>query len=172
MREIKKLLIVFLLGVSFCLIPVSSIAEQTKNGYWWNELNKEQKLFFLFGYHTALEDTYQGFWIGSLVKFMEENPDASKAIPEGWFKYAKAVYNYYIEYEQLAGFQYRQIIDGIDTFYNDFRNKTIDITDAIKVVAMQLHNRPEEEIKRFIRGLREPNREKEGYESLGELKKK
>ncbi|GAH85687.1 unnamed protein product, partial [marine sediment metagenome] len=61
--------------------------------------------------------------------------------------------------------------EGIDSFYDNWRNKNIDITDAIRVIAMQLHNKPEEEVKRFIKGLREPNREKEGYKFLEEPKK-
>jgi len=170
MRRMRTI-ICFLLSVSFCFISLSSIAEQTYDGYWWNALNKEQKLFFICGYNEAMEKTYQGFWIGSLVKFVEENPDKLEIIGKDRVRYVKTIYNYYMKYQQLAGFQFRQILDGIDTFYDDFRNKTIDVTNAIDVVAMQLHNKPEEEVKRFIESLRKSDREKEGYKFLEELKK-
>ncbi len=71
----KKLLATLLLGVGLCFISLPSIAEQTSDGYWWNKLNGEQKLFFVCGYNEAMEKTYQGFWIGGLVGYIEENPD-------------------------------------------------------------------------------------------------
>ena len=157
----KGLLAAFLLAVGLCFVPVSAITQQTPieewtyDGYWWNELRPEPKLFFLVGYHTALDETYTGFWIGEMVRFWEENPDEMPMNLEDTFKYAKIIYDYYREYEQLVGFQYRQILEGINSFYDDFRNKTIDITNAIRVVGMQLHNKSEEDIDLFIKSLRE-----------------
>lgn len=163
----RTVLAAFLLAVGLCFVSVPSAGERMLDGYWWNELNAEQKLFFLCGYNEAMEKTYQGFWIGGLVKFIEENPDKLEIIGEDRFRYVKGMYDYYMESEQLAGVQYRQIIEGVDTFYDDFRNKTIDVTDAIRVVVMQLHNEPKETVERLIKGLREGQREG-GYEFLEE----
>jgi len=153
----KKLLAAILLGVVICFfICTVTVAQDswTYDGYWWEELGGEGKLFFVQGYSQGLEYVYNGLWIGETLQKIEEDPEFAKGNEE-LDGYVKAMYDYYREHERLVGLRLVQILEGVDTFYGDFRNKSIHIGSALAVVVVQLRNKPEEEIEEFIRYLRE-----------------
>jgi hypothetical protein len=54
----------------------------------------------------------------------------------------------------LSGVTTKQIVDGIDTFYRDFRNRRIECRDAAMVVLSQIAGTTESEIDAMIEHLR------------------
>lgn len=75
--------------------------------------------------------------------------------------------------KSLLDFTYGQLLDGLDEFYSDFRNKRIPIGDAIYIVRMQLEGCSEEGIEYMTKELRSSviaidKLKREGVKAMGE----
>ena len=47
-----------------------------------------------------------------------------------------------------------QLVDGLDVFYSDFRNRTIRVHDAIWLVVNQIAGTPQEELEKMVENWR------------------
>ena len=47
-----------------------------------------------------------------------------------------------------------QFVDGLNTFFDDFRNRNISIVDSAAVVLLQIKGKPQPEIDRLVQALR------------------
>jgi len=73
----------------------------------------------------------------------------------------------------IIGITNGQIVDGLNLFYDDFRNRQIKLTDAIYVIKKQILGASKEEIEAITEWLRDPDRnyEKRRYKDKeGNLK--
>jgi|GEM_PF-1414513 len=59
----------------------------------------------------------------------------------------------------IIGITNIQIFDGLDLFYNDFRNRQIKLPEAVFVVKKQIHGASKEEIEAITEWLRTPDRD-------------
>jgi hypothetical protein len=59
----------------------------------------------------------------------------------------------------MGGFTVRQLIDGMDGFYQDFRNRNIKTQAAAYLVLKQINGAPEEGVKALIAFFRKPDAE-------------
>ena len=159
-RVLGIIVLVVILGV---VSGVCTAEAQRKDGYWWTDLQEDWKLFYVMGYHAGSESIFNSWWIWGIIEKYEGDPEQDY-IPENQYVYLKHRYDYYNENERLLGFLFRQILDGIDSFYGDFRNKGIYIIDAIRVVGMQLHSVEDEVVEEEIRFLREQERKQDSIE--------
>jgi len=80
--------------------------------------------------------------------------------------------NHYLSQLQkycLYNISVRQLVDGLDAFYQDFRNRDIKIGDAIYIVKRQIIGEDEEVIKRIIKYLKTKNPLYMFYEKNGQI---
>ena len=67
----------------------------------------------------------------------------------------KTVYSLHKSLEvRIKKIDAEQLLDGIDEFYSDFRNRSIDIKWAFLVVMQQIAGKPEKDINQFIEYIR------------------
>lgn len=124
-----------------------------RNGYDWKSIgswlvrNIEQT--------TSLE---RKSWIDGVTKeaktqFIVGMMELSTRIPsENFSRYKdeKGKWQYYESshpYPHFFGTTPDQIIKGLDTFYDDYRNMNVLILDAIHIIQMQIKGKTEEEIE-------------------------
>jgi hypothetical protein len=57
-------------------------------------------------------------------------------------------------FAEFSGFRVGQWSDGVDEFYKNFRNKSLDIELAMRYVGQQLHGKPAKELEDEVTGWR------------------
>jgi len=120
---------------TYVLVGTAIGADSTHNGYWWNENSASYKLGYVNGYASAMVDFSNATFFGCLArkhggKAPEKMPpreemEACNADP------TMAVYDF-------GELRVGQVVEGVDEFYKDFRNKTIHINLALAYVKDQL----------------------------------
>lgn len=97
--------------------------------------------------------------------------DKSKAIPKSKkpkydiydvsqiAEYISRAYNIGLSNYNIANITNGQIMDGLNIFYGDFKNRNIKLSDAIYVVRKQILGSSPEEIEAISQWLRSPDRD-------------
>lgn len=113
------------------------------DGYWWESLKVLERLVFVAGY-TQATSRWSAFLKGSI--FVNVSPSEGQALS----KYTK----WLADHMDFGRVSVRQVTDGVDRFYADFRNKGIDIDDAMDIVRQQLQGVSDAEIEKQILKMR------------------
>jgi hypothetical protein len=114
--------------VFFAVILFASAAAETRDGRWWLSLSPLEKATYTAG-------MMDGVNVGEGIS------------PEPELFTARAA-------ELLANKNVKQLKDGIDHFYKDFRNRSIPVYSAFWVVAMEINGVAATKIEEMIRALR------------------
>jgi len=131
---------------TFCLIvsllilfPFRVHAQNNNNdGYWWKDLNSDQKLFFIMGFVDGV--TYAD----GTVRAVFPNAGRSKT---GQVEFIKEECDFYnIHNGQLA--------HGLEEFYQDFRNQSIEATSGLSYVRDQIRGKSPKVLERELTFLR------------------
>jgi hypothetical protein len=118
--------------------------EQKHNGYWWEDTNRSFKLGFVTGFAMA------GNSAGDMLVFeclanKHGGVLPTKAPPkEELIACSQEPVPTAFDYSQIL---LGQLADGIDEFYNDFRNKNVPASLAIRYVRDQLKGKPAKELE-------------------------
>lgn len=121
-------------------------AQPAQNAYWWNQLSRPEKTMFVIGYITSMGDA------SVYVKMACQDGRGITIHPDK----AATIIAICDETQQLKQVDYRkiaagQIADGIDTFYKDFRNKSIYIGAAAEYVRDELKGATKTELESEIK---------------------
>jgi len=143
---LKKAIIITLAAVLLSAIfALPSLAEEIEwNGYEWEKLSEDSKLYYIIGYADGITRILAP--IDYLLSVEDERFGEQEKRGVGF------VYDLYID-DFPWEFVYSQISEGVDHLYNYSQNKIILIPDAIRIVSMQLRGEPEEEINLEIKTL-------------------
>lgn len=136
-----------------CLILIKSLAyadSQNPDGNDWKTLDKDWKI----GYVNGFVDGTNGMFLG--IYSIGERPD-------------KKLLGYVI-----TGVTLGQLIDGIDSLYLDFKNRSIPLVFAIYVVNKQIKGTSQDDIERILLWLRSGDKweNKDKYLTLKDSKGK
>lgn len=101
-------------------------AEELSNSYW--EMDEEKKSF------------KKNFFLRSEVSILLENRDKDRNVQS--YRYS------------IGGITNSQIVDGVNFLYEDFKNRAINLNDAIYVVKKQVEGTKPEDIERILLFLR------------------
>ena len=121
-----------------------SLAQMTaRDGNWWNQLELTSKAFVLFGFMEGMQlgrefATIDGIEGASIKPWVKQSDDS----------FAR---NYNSMVAKTSG---AQIADGLDAFYKDFRNRSIQLPFAVFIVLKQIGGTPEADIDRLVEELR------------------
>ena len=126
--------------------------EQTHNGYWWVDKSLDFKLGFATGYVVAMVNATDSAAFrclaaqnGGTLPKKYPGDEALKACQ----KEAEAVFVYF------GGIPMGQLVDGVDEFYKDFRNKNLQIELAMLYVRDALKGKPDKELQDELSGWRQ-----------------
>jgi hypothetical protein len=121
-----------------CLLAVTSIAsaDEKHNGNWWVSQNPTARLFYLEGFVDGASQVFTAFAIHARAK-EEAAPKACKEYIgdlEDTAKEGGAYFN---------GVSYGQLLDGLNSFYADYRNRLIRIPVGISLVVQSIRGEDE-----------------------------
>lgn len=131
---------------AFLGIGIGSGQEQTHNGFWWVGSSDNFRLGFATGYAMAMvrvSDT-EGF------QCIANNNGGT--IPQKYTDDLAKIIKQCTEDPKIARYDFGkitigQLSDGVDEFYKDFRNKNIDINQAMFYVRDQLKGKSSKELE-------------------------
>jgi hypothetical protein len=126
------------------LCSYSLPAEKPKfDGYWWGGETPTFKLGWVQGWAQAMDSAFaasMGTCMGNMPMYQKQFPnvDAKQLVQK--FCLDNSAYDF-------DGITMGQFVDGIDTFYKDFRNKQIEIGWAIQYVRDQVKGKSAQDLE-------------------------
>ena len=132
-----------LLAITLALVVGQAGAQSNRrDGTWWRGLSHDHKsayvLGLLDGQHLGLNLAVEGLETQDRVRGIAT---LEAAYDSSFDRYLKDVTN-------------GQLVDGLDAFYGDARNRTIPVINSIWVVLNRIDGTPEAEIEALVDGLR------------------
>lgn len=150
----KKIIISMMMIILFSSNFVFSTEGQ--DGNWWRSLQIEQKYHYLTGIFDGLD-------LAVTFLTMDKRHD-QKIVTEVSCLYALNRQKYF------KNVTYDQLIDGLDDFFSDFKNRGIETDNGIFIVLKMIRGDSEDEINTMVKNLRKFPVEKEKV--LRELREK
>jgi len=148
MNYIYRILSVVLFCLVLNLTYSTALGEESRrDGNWWIYQAKGFKLVYILGFfdgmHLGHKFSYWEFW---------EDKKKDKAKEKCLYDVAKSFSSNYKKY--FGNVTNDQIVDGLDTFYSDYRNRSIRVHGAIWLVVNEISGTPKEEMDTLIEGWR------------------
>jgi hypothetical protein len=136
----------FLFTVLFSLIALSVHAadpRRDRDGNWWRGIGIEEKTSYTTGFFDGIQLGHKfSYWAFSNDdKKGECLSDVTKSFVSFSEKYLQNVTN-------------GQLVDGLDAFYSDYRNRSISIDDAVWLVANSIAGTPQDKLDKMIENFR------------------
>jgi hypothetical protein len=117
--------------------------DDRRDGNWWRQQPGIVRLSYVTGFFDGLELCHRfSYW-----KFVG-NPDKDKSAIDAHESYSEHVNKYLINVTNI------QVVDGLNEFYNDFKNRKIMVYDAIWLILNAISGKPEKEMKKMIENWR------------------
>ena len=141
---VQSLLLICLLTI----VPALSAAEENRrDGNWWRDQDRPTRSAYIIGFFDGMDLGYNfSYW--GFAKDKEMKACMGKVV-ESYVdynsKYFKNVTNV-------------QLVDGLDSFYADFRNRSIRVSDAVWLVVNGIAGTPQERLDSMIENWRRNTR--------------
>jgi hypothetical protein len=133
MRRFASLVLVL------CLASHIAAAVERRDGNWWIPLSENLKLAYITGF-------FDGTHLGRAFSAHDfTNTTTRLAIEASFDKNAD---------KYLGNVTNDQLVDGLNDFYKDFRNRRIRVNDATWVVVNDISGTPKEQLAAIIDALR------------------
>jgi hypothetical protein len=138
----KQLLVFMLLS----LFPVCVHAQnERRDGNWWKDLAPSEKLNYMVGFFDGMPLGHDfSYW--GMTKDSGDKPNACGATAVGSFNNMMSKY--------FTNVTNTQIVDGLDIFYKDYRNRSIKVHDAVWLVVNSISGKPQNELDKMIENWR------------------
>jgi len=138
-RLTTLLVIVLALGNA----TLSTVQSTRRDGNWWINQTKGFKNTYVAGFFDGMKLGYNFSYWGF---YDEKNSEVCRG------KIAKSFSDYNKKY--LDEVTSAQIVDGLDSFYSDYKNRRIIVSDAVWLVLNGIAGTPQEEIEKMIEAWR------------------
>lgn len=113
-----------------------------RDGNWWRDQGETSRLAYITGFFDGTKlGNYFSYWG---MKDKDENANVLGPI--------KSFSDYGAKY--LAHVSNTQLSDGLTVFYQDYRNRKIELTEGIWLVLNTIAGTPEQEIQTMIEAYR------------------
>jgi hypothetical protein len=132
-----------LIFVLFALPVLASAEENRRDGNWWREQDRLTRSVYVIGFFDGM-DLGHNFSYWAFVKDKKMNACMGK-VAESYADYGSKFFK-----NATNG----QIVDGLDSFYADFRNRSIRVADAVWLVVNGIAGTPQEELDTMIENWR------------------
>ncbi len=129
--------------VLLCSYSLPATEKPKFDGYWWGGMTLNFKLGWVQGWAQAMDLAFSasmGTCLGNIPMYQKQFPniDAKQLVQK--FCLDNSAYDF-------DGIAMGQFVDGIDTFYKDFRNKQIEIGWAIQYVRDQVKGKSAQDLE-------------------------
>ncbi len=123
---------VALFALMFSFVSLSN-SQSTRDGKWWQSLDKNAKIFFVAGFWNGVTwgDDVLRDALNSLQKNGLINQNTADAIFQKWTAYT-----------DIGSTTIGEIVDRIDNLYSDSRNSTISVSDIMSIVVLNIQGLP------------------------------
>lgn len=156
-KHFPQVIIIFL--CLFVLFPLKTSADELlPDGYFWEKLTPNEKFVYVFAYiegisEMNLEWRHQMDVLMYLydMKKNEEN----KYLAE----YGRETKVFYEKHYHYFGIPYRQLIEGVDNIYKEYKNKTIRLKDALSLVKSDIEGTDKKELEQRMIFMRKSEKE-------------
>jgi hypothetical protein len=108
-----------------------------QDGNWWRTINDSDHLIVLAGFVNGME-------LGNFLSFWGSDGSHSGCTAETVGTYLKAGKRYF------SAVSLGQLRDGVDDFYNDYKNRSIRLYAAVWLVAQSIGGVPKEQLDKDI----------------------
>jgi hypothetical protein len=132
----------FLLAISMSVFG----GDFSTDGNWWLSLPKNVRAVYVAGFFDGKELGHNF----STWKYL--SPNASKAEQASVNKARQSYSEYSQKYSHNITFD--QLVDGLDSFYSDYRNRRIQLSGGVWLVLNAVAGTPEDELNKMIENWR------------------
>lgn len=157
----KKYYLILISLVFLVVFQIKLNADEPKlNGYFWENLSPTEKLVFVIAYTKGIDEL--NIEIRHQMDVLILLHDMKKTEKNKYLaEYGKETKAYYEKNYHYFNIPYRQLVEGIDAIYQDYKNKTITLVDAFSLVKADISGVNKNEFQRRINFMRLPKDEKE-----------
>lgn len=141
----KALVLTLLVAVLGLALPISALSTERRDGNWWIDQSKDFQLEYVVGF-------FDGMSLGhdfSIWKWF----DSTGTRPDPCIAKTTDSYSEY-QSKYLADVTNGQLVDGLNTFYKDYRNRKIRVTLAVWLVLNGIAGTPEDRLNKMIESFR------------------
>jgi hypothetical protein len=134
---------VTLVALLVCSLSLHASDTRNRDGNLWRTLTAEQKITYIAAFWDGMELGHE-FDLFDLVNRKEKAAcaaDADKSFNTYTDKYAKNVSNV-------------QIVDGLNAFYSDYRNRSVPIHGGVWIVLNSIAGTPQETLDKMTENFR------------------
>jgi hypothetical protein len=145
MMKRNSVILTILLLTSFTILPTLATAEETRrDGNWWRKYDNLYKSAYIVGFFDGM-DLGKNF---SVWKIMEDEKNKNAC---AW-NVLDSYDTYNLKY--FKGVSNIQIVDGLNSFYDDYRNRSITIDSAVWIVVNSIAGTPKGSLESMIENHR------------------
>jgi hypothetical protein len=129
------------------VLPIYVHAQHDRrDGNWWTGQTADIKLDYIVGFFDGMELGYDfSYW--GMIK------DTDKGVATPCMSASNKSFNEHNE-RYIRGVSNYQLVDGLDTFYKDFRNRRITVTAAVWLVLNEIAGKPQNQMDKMIENYR------------------
>lgn len=129
-----------------CLAEKSVAAPPDRDGKWWKTRGETEKTIYTLGLLDGIETAK--CMVDPNMHYLAAPEDPSRFVSEN----AKAIYDVldHVDRRLFANVDLGDLIEGLNQFYKDFRNREIDVPAALFLVGLQISGGSDEEVQRLI----------------------
>jgi hypothetical protein len=136
-------IIVFVIVCAICLPGFAD--ENRRDGNWWRDRTNFQRTEYVVGFFDGMElGSRFSYWNLETFKANKNDPIAGQVLAS----YATLKDRYFKELTN------GQITDGLNAFYNDYRNRTIMLYDAVWLVVNMIAGESDTKMQSLIESFR------------------
>jgi hypothetical protein len=135
--------VVTLVAILVCSLNLHADSTRNRDGNWWRTLTVSEKATYMLGFFDGMPlGNRFSYWDFAHTKEKDAcSADAVESFKTFTDKYVRNVTN-------------EQIADGLNTFYADYRNRSILIHDAVWLVLNSIAGTPQAELDKMIESFR------------------
>jgi len=132
--------------VAALILPAPVRAEENRrDGNWWRGQSAFAKASYMVGFFDGMELGKDfSYWGLAKTNDIQLDPMSSRVFD---------AYNNYRE-KFMKHVTNVQISDGLDTFYDDYRNRAITLPDAVWLVLNTIAGKPDKDMEKMIENFR------------------
>jgi hypothetical protein len=135
--------IALLLLCAVLALPALSVADDARrDGNWWRVQGESVRADYMGGFYDGMNLGYY-FSYSSIVKNNKADPCRRKV--------AESFHEHLSKFKNVKSLQ---VVDGLNSFYGDFRNRSILVTDAVWLVVNSIVGTPKKELDKMIEDAR------------------
>jgi len=141
----RNLIVLTLLLICILVIlpTLSSADEGRRDGNWWREQGRNNHFSYVVGFFDGMDLGHKfSYW-----KFIGNKKTATcfGPVTKSYEEYCSKYFNHVTNV---------QIVDGLDSFYEDYKNRSIQVCDAVWLVVNGIAGTPQEKLDKMIENWR------------------